>query len=451
MLEKMMRTPARTAPPRQHTARSGLGITPTCTLCTDSEPRTFKTEKSLRAHHNKYHAEAGSLVFDRSLGQLTDAAAVQSMVTRPPADDTSVNTNVLLPNTVAIDDPEIHAIVEDDDNDSTAPLQNAASGFNPVLANPLMQLTPQDFQSCRITSTGRISIIDAIMYIRSCSREAAKKVWHDIYRQLRAHRSGTSSDTTGLPLKFHQFTGARQRKTPVATVSMLLHILSRVPGPAGASLRSAQAELAARAHAGDLRLIADIVNVRDARLGTNTLATITTAEKDIVVGQLEAAHIACATQHAGSERFRAPEESCMASTVVKCPRTRNIIVKSKYLVKTGLLDRLWDATVDAVQGPAVLGDCRNVFFIRHVNTRMVKVGFSRYPQARMKHLQCGNAGALSIGYMVPTRRYGELKRWIHEYLDELGLHVRGEWFSLEEDADYFEVVERACAHGSNRQ
>ena len=36
---------------------------PTCTLCSDAKPRTFKTTKSLRSHHNKYHADADLLGF----------------------------------------------------------------------------------------------------------------------------------------------------------------------------------------------------------------------------------------------------------------------------------------------------------------------------------------------------------------------------------------------------
>ena len=53
---------------------------------------------------------------------------------------------------------------------------------NPVLRNPLMQLKAADFQSCRITPAGLISVIDAIMYVRGSSKENTKKVWLRLYQ-----------------------------------------------------------------------------------------------------------------------------------------------------------------------------------------------------------------------------------------------------------------------------
>ena len=42
---------------------SQVNTAPTCTLCTDAKPRTFKNDRSLRAHHHKYHSDAAPLVF----------------------------------------------------------------------------------------------------------------------------------------------------------------------------------------------------------------------------------------------------------------------------------------------------------------------------------------------------------------------------------------------------
>ena len=67
-------------------------------------------------------------------------------------------------------------------------------------------------------------------------------------------------------MDFHQFPGARQRQTPVATFSSLLRILALVPGPQGDALHKAQAELAARSVAGDHDL-EEALSVRRENLG----------------------------------------------------------------------------------------------------------------------------------------------------------------------------------------
>ena len=81
---------------------------------------------------------------------------------------------------------------------------------NPVLRNPLMQMTAADFQICRITPDGRISVIDAILHVKGSSRDAAGNVWSKISSPVEFAR-------TGISVEYHQFPGARQRKTPVAT------------------------------------------------------------------------------------------------------------------------------------------------------------------------------------------------------------------------------------------
>jgi hypothetical protein len=139
--------------------------------------------------------------------------------------------------------------------------RDMAESTNPVLRNPLMQLTAEYFQNCRITPDGSISVLDAIMYFRECSKDYAKRLWQE-------QSSSTKLCTTGILVEFHQFPGARQRKTPIAAFNVILRILALIPGPQGDALRKAQAELAARSISGDHDLQAALP-VRREELGVD--------------------------------------------------------------------------------------------------------------------------------------------------------------------------------------
>ena len=56
--------------------------------------------------------------------------------------------------------------LEADRDDSGACVPKKVDSANPVLRNPLMQLTVADFQNCRITPNGLISVFDAILHFR---------------------------------------------------------------------------------------------------------------------------------------------------------------------------------------------------------------------------------------------------------------------------------------------
>jgi hypothetical protein len=107
---------------------------------------------------------------------------------------------------------------------------------NPVLRNPLMQLTASDFHNCRITMGGLISVIDAIGCFRECSPAYAKRLWQE-------QSQGTKFCTLGIPVEFHQFSSRGGHKSPVTAFNDLLRILALIPGPQGDALRKAQAEL----------------------------------------------------------------------------------------------------------------------------------------------------------------------------------------------------------------
>jgi hypothetical protein len=98
-------------------------------------------------------------------------------------------------------------------------------------------MTVSDFQSCRITQDGLISVLDAIKCFNGSCREASKLIWSRISSGDR----GDPQVPTGILVEFHQFPGARQRKTPIAAFNVILRILALIPGPQGAALRKARA------------------------------------------------------------------------------------------------------------------------------------------------------------------------------------------------------------------
>jgi hypothetical protein len=148
-----------------------------------------------------------------------------------------------------------------------------------------------------------------------------------------------------------------------------------------------------------------------------------------------------ATQHAVLARS---DTSCRASVVTRCSETGDVLLSTDWVVKTGALDRLWDAMCDTVHTTSILGDCRVVYFIRQVGSPLVKIGFARHPLKRLAALQCGNCWQLRIDYLLPTDQFVRLERAIHDCLKQQGCHVRGEWFTLSDDICYEDIVHNAC-------
>jgi hypothetical protein len=190
---------------------------------------------------------------------------------------------------------------------------------------------------------------------------------------------------------------------------------------------------------GDLTLIPDILSISDAHRGTRSFATITSSPDDesVTVAAHQAAHVACAAETVGTAT------TYRKSTVSKCGRTQEVLVRSEWMEPTGIIDRLWNALED-VQRHKALGDShRSVYFIRRGETPEVKVGYSRDPMSRLGQLQCGNAVHLQMEHQVSTQRYRALERWLHVHLKTRGAHIRGEWFMLPIGTDYSSIVDDA--------
>jgi hypothetical protein len=290
------------------------------------------------------------------------------------------------------------------------------------------------FKGCRITSESEISIIDAIMKVNGCSADHAGKILRRILENKK----------TDHLLKSVKFEGQGQRPTPVATFPTLIEVLSLIPGPEGAYIRSKQAAIVTRALTGDTSLICDVLDAGDARNNTSSMATVTVASANIDAPTFSSAHLATARQHAGTKRSR--ETACIVSSVTKCQRTGQVVVTSEWAKNTGALDDLWTTLEEAAEAKVPGGDdCRIVYFIRAEGTNLVKIGYSHNVLKRVKQLQTGNGIRLVIEHVVPSVQYKALETAIHQLLDERDEHVRGEWYYLEEDADHEEIVAAARA------
>ena len=150
----------------------------------------------------------------------------------------------------------------------TAPPQNPVLGDMKATSpsrNPGLASTDlSQFEACRTTLDGRISVIDAVAKVCECSPNyAAEKLRNSDVGAVFSH------------LEKYQFPGARQRPTPVATPSELMSIISLLPGEKARALRAQQAEIAIRARAGDRHL--------DERKMTNTSLTVISDEKGVPV------------------------------------------------------------------------------------------------------------------------------------------------------------------------
>jgi hypothetical protein len=166
-------------------------------------PRTFKTDRSLRAHHNKYHKEDGSLLFLTVPQAHTETLATEGtsadlvkanplldhassacwtpsgMCMEPPEEqvlgqmaENPVNTVLAIPGppedvaqvhefgcarsgsgdhdfaaALPVRRQEMVMLGHDLDDSGTCALDRA----NPVRRNPLMQRTVADFKQCRRT------------------------------------------------------------------------------------------------------------------------------------------------------------------------------------------------------------------------------------------------------------------------------------------------------------
>jgi hypothetical protein len=141
---------------------------------------------------------------------------------------------------------------------------------NPVMEMDVMQLKPVDFHNCRTTEDGLIVVYDGIQKFDGCSMNRARQRFDRI-----------RETTKCIFIKFHQFPrsdGRLGRTVPCCTFLNLLKLLAMLPGAQASLLRQNMAEITARAIAGDISLVADVVAASDRSNRTTTMATLTVAD-----------------------------------------------------------------------------------------------------------------------------------------------------------------------------
>jgi hypothetical protein len=88
-----------------------------------------------------------------------------------------------------------------------------------------------------------------------------------------------------------------------------------------------------------------------------------------------------------------------------------------------------------------------VYFIRHGDTRLFKIGKSVHPMMRMRDLQGANPIELTMHTVHPHKEPGEMERVYHKMFAEK--RVRGEWFELsKQDMELVElIIQRSMEDG----
>ena len=123
-----------------------------------------------------------------------------------------------------------------------------------------MGLTMTDFTNCRLTPNREMSIYDAIAKFFGCNDKRAREKFNLFLKKLEAEKIGFS---------YYQFMRAdgkqKGRKTPVAVFSVILEILSQLPGEDSKVLRREQARITTRVAAGDASII-DVIAQRAANI-----------------------------------------------------------------------------------------------------------------------------------------------------------------------------------------
>jgi hypothetical protein len=133
-----------------------------------------------------------------------------------------------------------------------------------------------------------------------------------------------------------------------------------------------------------------------------------------------------------------------------------ILVKTLYICKMAkMVNRLFTYTISifdlgilylcAQWGSNVFPPLENVdectvYFLREYGTSRVKVGFTNNLLHRTRTHQCGNAGMLIVEYKHKTKHYRTLEKNIKN--DLARFRIRGEWFNLERNIDYAQIVKR---------
>ena len=183
--------------------------------------------------------------------------------------------------------------------------------------------------------------------------------------------------------------------------------------------------------AGSVAFAKEVLDQADASNCTKSLTTRTTVDAHEPDASLAAAHIAAATAH-GEAMETGLCTNFLASEGKRRRLDDTLVFDLSFVESLSLLDQRWDMVRDP---PA---KCKYVYFLRMEGTQYVKIGFSADVQARLRHLQIGNAIPLKLEYKFKTQSFREHESSLHCHLH--ACHVQGEWFKLPQHTDFPHLV-----------
>jgi predicted phosphohydrolase len=168
---------------------------------------------------------------------------LESVASKPAIEPKNDLANRVPPENIVLDEPvQLPSVAIQEAETKVAIVQKSS---NPVLEMDLMKLSVSDFSMCKIVGN-LISVLDAIDEVMMTPNRKAKKYWNKIISSAPQLKSTSNNNNIQNLISQHQFPGARQRLTPVATFTNLLKILAHLPGAVGRAFIDQQAELAAQ-------------------------------------------------------------------------------------------------------------------------------------------------------------------------------------------------------------
>jgi hypothetical protein len=408
--------------------------------CTSSDG--FKTRKSFQYHWRKFHRQ------DKQDKNIT----TPEPLTETPNIKPCINENHI----AAMHPGEKESL----DNVYVEPIEPLVEDKTTVHHLNPTNLKEADFQRCRVSPEGKISVFDAIAHFCGCDKKQAR-------RKSRELTDGKTSkpEVQGVALPYHHFQGERQRPTPVATFSNLLTILSQLPGTQARALRGVQSHIANRVLGGDRAVIPLILDSADNKEKTHTMMTTSITPHQLMVddkaillhAELARQHVdAAITQlQVNAERRKSGMTHTLKRRIdevgVTLDTDTRMLTSNVASREDGTLVAAsrWVDVMDAVDLviPALdtePWDEASIYFIRVVGTTLVKVGYTHNLRHRLSTLQTANSQELQVEFQFLTPHFRRYERDLHVFLTAKDKRVRGEWFRIERGTNYFQLIAGSC-------
>ena len=192
---------------------------------------------------------------------------------------------------------------------------------------------------------------------------------------------------------------------------------------------------------GDRRFAAQVIEIADRISCSTTITTSTTVPKRLIKKHKREVcelHTAISVRHIEAVQTDVSNLNLFLQTFVE-HTDAGLVAQSKFIGAQKAVDHL----MQEMEKYALVHrhEERDVYFIRIVGTKLVKVGFSGDVFQRMKQLKTANPFDLVLEYTHSTTKYAQLERELHKICN--ATKVSGEWFEMGGDTDYRALVKSA--------